>query len=421
MFATGSAIDDSAPLTDLTARSRMDAAVRRVKAAAAHGDGRGIVICGGGAKYFTCAWVCINMLRRLGCALPVELWHLGADEMPPALRSLVEPLGVRCVDGAAMRVTRPARILNGWELKPYAIIHSAFREVLALDADNVPVIDPTYLFDAPEYAGCGAVFWPDYGRLARSRAAWSLTGVEYRDEPEFESGQIVVDKSRCAEPLSLTMWMNEHSDFWYRHVHGDKETFHLAWRKLDRPYAMPPYPIHTLGGTMCQHDFQGRRVFQHRNLRKWSLGSNPRTPGFDHEQECLAIVEQLRPYERALRGFPTFDPALSAPLAGRVVDYHRVGYDRRPISLEADGSIGSGGDRMERLWGVRVHHGVPALEIYGDDGITARLHRDRDDPSRWSGGWLVHERMALEVRVGEQPSKGDVDSGAPVQLKPLAG
>src|SRR5207302_1106010 len=101
-------------------------------------QGRGIVICGGGLNYFTCAWVCISMLRRLGCDLPIELWHLGGKELDDRMKTLVARLGVRCVDGCKVRKKFPARILRGWELKPYAILHSSFREVLLLDADNVP-------------------------------------------------------------------------------------------------------------------------------------------------------------------------------------------------------------------------------------------------------------------------------------------
>jgi putative intracellular protease/amidase len=41
----------------------------------------GVVIPGGGAKYFPSAWVCVHMLRHLGCTLPVELWHLGPREV----------------------------------------------------------------------------------------------------------------------------------------------------------------------------------------------------------------------------------------------------------------------------------------------------------------------------------------------------
>jgi hypothetical protein len=46
---------------------------------------------------------------------------------------------------------------------------------------------------------------------------------------------------------------------------------------------------------MCQHDFQGRLLFQHRNSAKWNLaGPNPRIPGFRFENECLACLANLR-------------------------------------------------------------------------------------------------------------------------------
>src|SRR6185369_13685961 len=120
--------------------------------------------------------------------LPVQFWHLGAREMNPYMKSLVAPLGVECVDALEVRKQRPARILNGWEIKPYAIIHSSFKEVLLLDADNVPVLNPEFLFRTPEFLDTGAIFWPDYGKLAPTRKIWKLCGVEYRHEPEFETG-----------------------------------------------------------------------------------------------------------------------------------------------------------------------------------------------------------------------------------------
>src|SRR6266446_1513730 len=52
--------------------------------------------------------------------------------------------------------------------------------------------------------------------------------------------------------------------------YGEKETFHLAFRKMKQSYRLVHKPIHRLEGTMCQHDFQGRRIFQHRNTDKWS-------------------------------------------------------------------------------------------------------------------------------------------------------
>src|SRR6266446_5865383 len=196
-------------------------------------EGRGIVICGGGVRYFTNAWVCVQMLRRLGCALPIQLWHLGAKEMDGRMQALVAPLGVECVDAFKSRKKYPVRRLHGWELKPYAILHCRFREVLFLDADNVPVVNPEFLFDTPRYQASGAIFWPDYeaGKNEKLTAIWRSCGMRQPDEPEFETGQIVVDKRRCWRALRLSLWFNEHSDFYYRYLHGDKETFHLAFRK----------------------------------------------------------------------------------------------------------------------------------------------------------------------------------------------
>src|SRR5262249_47612214 len=154
-------------------------------------------------------------------------------------------LDITPVDAYEVRKTHAARILNGWELKPFALLHSRFKEVILLDADNVAVVDPGFLLETPEFKRTGAIFWPDFGRLEPSRAIWERTGVEYRDEPEFESGQMVLDKERCWRALQLTKWYNDYSDYFYNYVHGDKETFHMAWRKLGQDYAMPSRGIHS--------------------------------------------------------------------------------------------------------------------------------------------------------------------------------
>ncbi|HWQ92775.1 MAG TPA: glycosyltransferase family 9 protein [Clostridia bacterium] len=260
-------------------------------------EGRGIVICGGGVRYFTCAWVGINMLRRLGCRLPIQLWFLGDSEVNALMRELVRPLGVECIDAFQMRKRHHARTLNGWELKAYALLHSRFEQVLLLDADNVPVVDPSFLFEEPQFRRTGAIFWPDYyyGKNPKAAPVWSSCGLRQPEEPEFESGQILVDKARCWRALRLALWFNEHSDFYYQYIHGDKETFHLAFWKLKQPYCLVPTPIHPLEATMCQHDLRGRRLFQHRNLDKWNLtGVNQRIPDFWFEQECFEFLAGLK-------------------------------------------------------------------------------------------------------------------------------
>ncbi len=272
-----------------------DEAAARVNGAL-KGHGRGIVICAGGVRYFTNAWVCINMLRRNGCALPVEVWHLGGGEMTETMRKLLATLNARPIDARRVRKRHPVRRLNGWELKVYAIIHARFQEVLFLDADNVPVANPEFLFDCKEYQAAGAIFWPDFTQTSQNGdlAIWRSCGLRRPSEPEFESGQILVDKARCSKALQLCLWLNEHSDFYYRHIYGDKETFHLAFRKAGKSYHLIQQPVVALDRTMCQHDPQGRRLFQHRNFAKWDLITNPRIKGFWMESECLGYLAELK-------------------------------------------------------------------------------------------------------------------------------
>jgi hypothetical protein len=272
-----------------------DAFIRRMAPYPDSHHGRGIVLCGGGPKYFPCAWVCIKMLRYLGCQLPIQLWHLGSREVTSELAKLLSPLKVECVDALRVRKQFPARRLQGWELKPYSILHSSFREIVFLDADNVPTVDPSFLFETSEYKATGAIFWPDYSSPnKKALPIWRSTGLSQPTEREFETGQIVLNKETCWRALCLTMWFNENSDFYYRYLHGDKETFHLAFRKLRKSYALVPKSIKSLQGTMCQHDFSGRRIFQHRNTLKWDLIHNPRVRGFLFEDLCLRFLAQLK-------------------------------------------------------------------------------------------------------------------------------
>ncbi len=395
-------------LTDANARAVVEQRVSQLPPYPGGHEGRGIVIPGGGHRYFPSAWVCIQMLRRAGCALPIELWHLGPQEMDDDMRALVAPFGVTCVDALEVSRTHPVRRLAGWELKPYAIMHSRFQEVLMLDADNMPVADPTYLFDTTPYREHGAIFWPDYSRLGPGRDIWRLTGVPYRDEAEFESGQVVVDKKRCWDALCLTLWMNEHSDFWYRHIYGDKDTFHFSWRIVGRDYAMPSRHIHTLWGVMCQHDFDGKRIFQHRNMHKWRMDrANPRVQGFQWESECHDAMKLLHKLWRHWPGKPFSEKeadeelrAQALELCSRRWNYRRLDRDERIIALAINGRVQEGVADCERTWNLIRQGDASVLMLGGKDGNTARLTRSGD---KWSGRWLIHERMPVELIPREEP------------------
>lgn len=257
--------------------------------------GRGIVICAGGARFFTCAWVAIGILRRhLGCTLPIEVWYLGDAEMGPAMQALLREQGVELVDAFEVAKTHPARRFDGWELKTYAITHSRFQEVLLLDADNVPVADPEFLFDTPDYAATGALFWPDIVRLARTNEIWAVSGLAPWAGPSFESGQLLIDKARGWRALQLAFWINQRAAEFYRILYGDKDTFLIAWLLTGTAFTQIPHAPRLIEATMCQRAPDGSVLFQHRGAAKWLLfGRNPVIDGFLYEPECRDLLDEL--------------------------------------------------------------------------------------------------------------------------------
>lgn len=363
-------------------------------------SGRGVVVCGGGIKNFTNAWVCINVLRKLGCSLPIQLWYLGKEEFDEGMESLLLPLDVECVDGAAMTREHYANRFEGWRLKSRAILNSPFEEVLLLDADNVAVIDPSFLFETQEFKETGAIFWPDLAGLERSREIWRICGVEFLAEAAFETGQIVVDKRRCWSPLLLANWYNEHSDFYYRYSHGDTATFQMAFRKLGKTYAMPAWPVQRLIGTMCQHDFLGRRLFQHRNGDKWSLFRVSRHVfGFLLEDECRAYVETLKQLWTPKLKVDVFRAATKSnreksaadPLLNATFEYRVEGIGHKPLAFLSDGLIGLSSGGFEVFWDLQETGELLQLKISSEDQLSAIL--TELSPGCWKGQWLVQPRQ----------------------------
>jgi len=361
-------------------------------------------MCAGGARIFTCAWVAINVLRRvLGCSLPVQVWHIGPAELGSVEVALLRPLGVEVVDALACTKRWPARKLGGWELKAYALVHSRFEQALLLDADNVAVIDPGFLFDLPQFADTGAIAWPDVERLTPASRLWELCGIPYRSEPAWESGQLVVDKRRCWHALQIALHMNMHSEVFYPHTMGDKETFHLAWILAARKWAMPGHPARWTPTGIYQRDFEGRLVFQHRSQAKWRLtGPNQLAANFHHQDECLRFLEELRDRWRGrINVLPPpslADEAVEAALAEHQwMKLEEPGTEDILLELLSQNRVGIGAVREDRLrWYVRddlltidgALEALPVLRRSERDGLVFAA----EPPAR-----------ALVVRPAPQP------------------
>ncbi|WPQ62317.1 hypothetical protein SIO70_28565 [Chitinophaga sancti] len=242
-----------------------------------HFEGKGIVICAGGITYMTCAWVNVSMLRMTGCTLPVEIWYTGA-ELNPETISAFSQLGVECKNS----LDYISSDIKGLSLKPFAIMHSSFKEVLFLDADNNCVKDPAYLFHDILYQAYGTIFWPDFWITEQINPIWQIIGSTDYQSTEMESGQILINKEKCWRELNLCMYFNQKREHYYEFLLGDKDTFKFAWIALGTPYNMISRCVGTLGFegsrkglvyglTMVQHDTAEDILFLHRNWLKWDI------------------------------------------------------------------------------------------------------------------------------------------------------
>jgi Mannosyltransferase putative len=350
-------------------------------------SGRGIVICAGGVQLFTNAWVLVWMLRKvLNCALPIEVWHLGASEMSSGMRDMLEGLGAKVVDAFAVLPRFPARIADGWQLKPYALIMSPFREVLLLDADNVPVTDPTFLFERPEFTKAGAVFWPDVLDIAADNPVWDEFGLQATRRASFETGQILLDKTRHGAALKVALRLNEDAERYYKLIYGDKDTFLVAWVATGSDFRLVPHRPLADRYVTYQRDFDGNVVFQHRSNAKWRYGGEQSRPdAFVHEAACEEALTELR---RIWNG-RIFEPPVRSLAARRMEQLMEnrsllatcPGEEDRELELLPGHQIGRGRDYDRETWTVaELEPGRFVLRILDRRGVRYEL-RQRDDDS----------------------------------------
>jgi hypothetical protein len=256
----------------------------------------------------------------------------------------------------------------------------------------------------PEYLEKGAIFWPDYSCWQLKRDVWEIFDIpevaaRWQSEVAFESGQYLINKTRCWSELRMALWYAEHSDFVFRVVYGDKECFHLGWRKLGSDYAMPSKAPGWNQHTIVQWDFRDQQMFNHRCQDKWKLGGgNRRNNSLANEELCFNFVADLRKrWDGVL--WHNLDPTpaehrVISELIGRRFLYRRVGHDERPMLLEPLGRVGEGAAECERRWDINIDDGATILTLSRLDRPTCHLQRNGDGV--WKGQWLEHERMPIE-------------------------
>jgi hypothetical protein len=352
-------------------------------------NGRGIVICAGGPRYFTCAWVLIWLLRRVHhVELPIQVWHLGG-EMSEEMALLLTDQQVEVVDAETVIARYPARVTGGWPLKPYAILHSRFREVLYLDADTVPLVDPFAPFDWEFYRQSGMLMWPDIVDLKAASPIWNAVGLEPRDCVSVEAGLVVVDKPRAWPVLDLAVLLNEHVEDVYKALYGDKDTFLVAALLLGRDLAMIPHRPFIFDHDLVQRDPDGEPFLQHRTGSKWVLIGHNRVLAaaalMPHCEQALAELRQR--WNGVVFNAPPRSARARAEeerlIGVRHFHYEPLGTDPRPFELLPAGRVGQGAGGLEQHWAVIERDGVLVLQFYSSTRLTIELLQGED--GSWNG------------------------------------
>jgi hypothetical protein len=364
--------------------------------------GRGIVTCAGGPRYFTCAWVLIWILRRVHRVdLPIQVWHLGRREMSEEMRLLLTELDAEVVDAETVIARHPARVAGGWPLKPYAIAHSRFREVLYLDADTVPLVDPRRMLDWEAYRRQGMLLWPDVVDLKADGPIWQRLGLAPRDCVSVDSAVMVFDKQRTWDVLDMAVLLNAHVEQIYDAVHGDKDTFLLSALLLERDLSLMPHRPFDFDNDRVHRDPAGDPFLHHRTSAKWSL-TTPNRPlaGAVLMPHAEAALAELR---RRWSGVVFHLPERSARaraeehrLAGiRCFLYEPWSTPPRRLELLPGGRVGEGRDYCEQFWAVAERDGQMVLQLFSVSSVAVELARCAD--GAWHGRSLIGDGFSARL------------------------
>ena len=274
--------------------------------------GRGVVMLAGG-RYSEFAATSLGMLRQVGSELPVEVWAKDASEEMPGWCSELAKEGIAC--RRLSDYMDLAHLKHPYQWKVFTMLFSSFREILFLDADDMPIENPDTIFDSEVYQNNGVILWPDYWKHSGSPWLPYILGISEQksdmlyDEKSVESGQMFWHKqthwkvsliSTCYFPrhvltsiyeqsLLLATYYNYYGPDYYYTVFnngwagwGDKDTFPMALKATGELYHQISHDIITvfvtgtlLGIGMIQanpkNQVARKPLFLHSNIVKWSM------------------------------------------------------------------------------------------------------------------------------------------------------
>lgn len=228
---------------------------------------KGIVTVGGG-RFFPPLLVSLRILRRTGTTLPVEVFVPQEEYEQELCENALAELGATC----RIFPDIPPLKLGSFQFKVFAVLFSAFDNVLLLDADDFPVDEVEPLFSSQPFRQTGMIVWPDFWSTAVSPLYYLVTAQQplpISERPKSETGQLLISKARHWQTLLLSAYYNYYPDVYYPLLCqgcigcGDSETFLPAADLLDLPYYYVKTPPLHVGHELADGGVQGHVIAQY--------------------------------------------------------------------------------------------------------------------------------------------------------------
>ena len=219
---------------------------------------RGIVTTAG-TSYLSVLLISLRMLRRTGCMLPVEVFVSNdQDRLGNICQEKLPALNAQCLDVSYLLGTANPIFLteNRYLNKLLAMLFSSFDDLLFLDSDNLPVLDPAHMLTSAPFTITGLVGWSDFWNSTTSPRYYDIASIPLEDtiDGTVESGQLLLSKSKHASTLLLAMYYNFHGKSHYYpllsqggHGEGDKDTFLPAALALNQSFYFVDEPAGMVG------------------------------------------------------------------------------------------------------------------------------------------------------------------------------
>jgi alpha 1,2-mannosyltransferase len=168
---------------------------------------RGIVSASGG-PYMWPILVSIRMLGKTNSDLSVEIFLPGEKDYDAYICDEIQKdLNARCI----VLPRHENFATKRYQYKAVVILSSSFEDILFLDADNLPLIDPNELFDSSPFITTGLVTWPDFCDSSASPLYYRIS----TETPPLlilhattEAGQIPISKRKHAAAILFATYYN---------------------------------------------------------------------------------------------------------------------------------------------------------------------------------------------------------------------